>query len=374
MAGLAENTYEFTLSTVTPVHVGGALGQQEVYASKALRGALRFWYRAYKAGVNPELARDTRKLYEEEKKIFGGVKGTGQRSNVTITLSLMKKRSKSFQIGELLEAQKNRGLDLSYLLAFLDKKLTLREYPAVWGKKGWEDNLTFNMTLSPLLDNTIYEIEAVIAFWLWLYLGGLGLRAHRGFGNFQTVDDDRDFKVGRFSLPFIRFSSQEDVQSFFSFLSDLLPHSDSELLPPFPILVKGFWSLYIKSVDGDRLRLYSSPYEALSEAAVFLKDLRQALRSTGRKAFFFMGRPVSIGGGRRIILRRSSPLFIRVWSLLDNEGERKYLLGIHFFIFNPLEKEDTYTLEEQRSAESIIQEERRILLRLLNQKGFQHVI
>ena len=165
------------LEIVTPLFLGGAdpRGEPELRAP-SFRGALRFWFRALLGGV---LGNDTKRIFEEESKVFGSTESS---SSLTVRVKADDLRKKLFS--ELAEWDENtrkyRKSGIAYLFFSAREEKKKREPE----RKAFDANQTFWLSISY---HSQLE-EAYASLWLLTHLGGLGSRSRRGGGNLQVVE------------------------------------------------------------------------------------------------------------------------------------------------------------------------------------------
>jgi len=165
------------LEIVTPLFLGGAdpRGEPELRAP-SFRGALRFWFRALLGGV---LGNDTKRIFEEESKVFGSTESS---SSLTVRVKADDLRKKLFS--ELAEWDENtrkyRRSGIAYLFFSAREEKKKREPE----RKAFDANQTFWLSVSY---HSQLE-EAYASLWLLTHLGGLGSRSRRGGGNLQVLE------------------------------------------------------------------------------------------------------------------------------------------------------------------------------------------
>lgn len=166
---------EFKVKFITPLLIGG--GSQQIdpkgkslwkldndgLTGKALRGCWRFWFRAILGGVVKEDIQ-IEKLKYYESKIFGSADSAfGPKFKMQIEVQ-NKIKSEVFSLG--FEKRNRKG-----------------EYLA---KEGYPVGTEYLIKIFPLkeMSNNEKNLEVLLAtIWVWGNLGGIGLRARRGFGS-----------------------------------------------------------------------------------------------------------------------------------------------------------------------------------------------
>ena len=157
---------------LTPAFIGGAEpGESSEFNEKALKGALRFWWRAFLS----DPTWNNKKLLEEESKIFGG---------------LDQKSSFSINIVERAESLNRNDFDITtfngikYL--FYPKITRIDFHKQILKSKAYiEPGSNYTIKFTFFKDSTI---EPVLKSLLFLEkFGGIGARSRRGAGSFKIV-------------------------------------------------------------------------------------------------------------------------------------------------------------------------------------------
>ncbi len=179
------------LEAVTPLFLGGAEQQPEARAA-SFRGALRFWWRALAAET------DLKRLHEREARIFGDTKHA---SNVRVDVEILgQPRTQTWD--ETDGANARRWPGLAYL-GFPFRDNSRRSFTA-----GTRLRLTLRLRRGAG-DEVLPQTCA--ALWLLLSLGGLGLRARRGFGNLTALNAPKLDGVPQLTVP---AKAAEDVRMY----------------------------------------------------------------------------------------------------------------------------------------------------------------
>lgn len=182
------------LRFITPAFIGGEdpyKGPSE-FNEKALKGALRFWWRAF--CVEP--TQSNTELLEKESQIFGG---QGSKSKFSLTL-----------IEEKLSNQKDTIDNIPPGIKYLLFSILKRDYIS----PGSEYSIRI------IADNFETMEEVLKSLWLLENFGGLGARSRRGAGSFM-VTGISNLDLGNFNnVPTFLFNSQiKNVNEIENFLN-----------------------------------------------------------------------------------------------------------------------------------------------------------
>lgn len=160
-----------TVEIVTPIFLGGSSAKAlaETVRPASIRGQVRYWLRAL-------LARSSRSLMElqrEEGAVMGDTQaGSPVRFRVRSAVPL--------KCVEKPAPRQNGGRMILPHRAIQDRDNPLREAAFLEGQQ-------FDILLSPRPGRSRVPDEVAAATLLWLYLGGLGKRARRGFGSLNLI-------------------------------------------------------------------------------------------------------------------------------------------------------------------------------------------
>ncbi len=186
--------YEARYSIVTPVFMGGAGHQAELRPS-AIKGAVRFWWRALAWGAfNGNLHR----IGAAEARLFGSADQTVGQSRVALRVRPLEReatvdgdglgrrgsgiRYLTYGLGEQKATDKGPGRPARHSLPWRDLSVSLtyraRAPSAPDDEAGRDDALAAN-----LLGDSLKMLGL---------LGGLGARARRGFGSLSLLSLERD--------------------------------------------------------------------------------------------------------------------------------------------------------------------------------------
>jgi CRISPR-associated protein Cmr1 len=175
-------------------------------SGKAIRGHLRFWWRAARGGQFGVGEEGLRKLKEQESEIWGAAstpaKPNPSRVNIHVEIDENKKGSneKPFTVEGVLRDGQRRSRTISHSnvappYAAFPLQPPERGRYAGMPTKTVKEGVAFTLKVSfpEKLDaksivNMHEEIEA--ALWAWETFGGIGARTRRGFGALQLVEMD----------------------------------------------------------------------------------------------------------------------------------------------------------------------------------------
>lgn len=162
----------FHCETITPMFLAGADGKTPELRPSAVKGALRFWWRAMNSNLSNEA------LLQEEEQIFGGVRHKAIKSPLLVSVSHPK-----FETIHPKSAYEKEVYDgIAYLF-----------YSMIHfgnGREGISPGTKFDIVLRSRSEEVLKKGAACM--WLLAFLGGIGSRARRGGGNFyvNAIDDN----------------------------------------------------------------------------------------------------------------------------------------------------------------------------------------
>ncbi|MEQ9714980.1 MAG: type III-B CRISPR module RAMP protein Cmr1 [Candidatus Asgardarchaeum sp.] len=358
---------EFTLEAVTPIFMYGADTNVPEIRASAIKGLLRWWFRAILGGV-----KFSQGIYKgnvllekvkEEEKIWGT---TNEKSKVIVKVFPIKLYKKPFPILLKGERLRERGKGIKYLGFGVSNKVCI-----TYGSK-IKITIAFRSRVSRMEENKV-----LASLWLLLNLGNIGSRCRRGFGSLRVEKD--------ITIDEIEFRSPANVNDLEKYLKagvqkclDLFGWKgvsvETQSLPEFSMIVPKFWKM--KILDD----IYSSPLEAINELGIKIREYREdrdnpfarhtRATKTGKRFAYWVTKDYnavksiyssqmqsstpqgSIFGlphqfqfqsiNKKAIVtgltkeRRASPLFIKIWKL----AEREYVVGLQLFLskFVPTDK------------------------------------
>lgn len=278
--------YIFNCETTTPMFIAGADVTRPELRAPSIKGVLRFWWRAIKAG-NVNLATD-------EKKIFGGVREGGQKSCFSIKV---KGEDLSNYVSE-------KPLEKKYTYEVKGRKLNLLEYIAygtyknVKGKgnvftrsyinAGYKFTIEITTTGETDLDKEILETMQV-----FFMFGALGAKSRNGFGGFRLIDSNLDSSINN---KITSFPCREAIE----------PYLGYEGTPDYSAFSSGTKLYKTHNVYKDWL-------SCLAELSRIYRDCRLGLESRGYEKRQFIGAPIIVNKKQRSMLdRHAKPYFMRV--------------------------------------------------------------
>lgn len=194
--GSLRTSFALALQTTTPI-LGGApktrtIDTIDVIRERTIRGHLRFWWRALRAGAAPSGP----DLYREESALWGkAADESGGHSEVTVSVEVIRR-------GQTNDTDINGNDPSAYALwpARAQGEGTEAErQPA----KRWNPGVRFRLTVSLPKDSGI-ETEVRNAVRAWILFGGYGSRWRRGVGSLTVdpangawlPDDEDDEEIG----------------------------------------------------------------------------------------------------------------------------------------------------------------------------------
>jgi CRISPR-associated protein Cmr1 len=181
-----ERKYEL----ITPLFGGGVeAGKNDnitLINGKAIRGHLRFWWRATRGGQFGGGAEGLKKMREREAAIWGAASMLNKPSPSQVQIEVYDVSKKDIEYPYRAKSKPNEGWQWLVYAAF-----PLQETPENSVSTGVKFTLKISFPermkdgneLDALLSN---EIEA--ALWAWETFGGIGARTRRGFGALRTSE------------------------------------------------------------------------------------------------------------------------------------------------------------------------------------------
>ena len=259
---------------VTPMFIGDANQEANGISSGAVKGALRFWWRALNWGAclaavnNNDEAEALRELHKREKKIFGGTakmdNGVQTGGQGIFLLRVSHDELNSTNKAEVHSEFKNypaaRYLGYGLMLAFGSTKQNTRsgqlERSCLNENQYFTLELLFRGNIEPSVQN------ALIA---WGLLGALGSRSRHGIGSVALVSLKNNHGEEQYPLPMNEGDYSEQIKKLFS----SLPATE----PPF----SAFW----QKSRIDRLLSGKGCYIALEQFGKAMMMYRSWGRSNG---------------------------------------------------------------------------------------------
>ncbi len=338
--------YDFDCRVITPLFLGGAETRvRPELRSASIRGAMRYWYRAILGGCTISDQANVERLKQCEADVFGT---TEKGSAITVlvhtdqplkTETFRKDRAVRTQEGNFLPTGKDY---LLWSMAASGRPGTLRYQP---DREYIKTDTQFKIRLqSRIVQGDDALTKASAALWLLSNLGGLGARANRGAGSFET-----ELSEPICELIFKQYSTISELKEGLSKgirqCLRLICGKDSwqsfESMPGYDILAPDAAEVWIVSEPeqgwdtaqaalngiGEKLRDYRSCYNVSGIGKADHDDILRWLEGSEvtpgiRRAIFGLPIPFrySESGLSDVIIpeqgnRRSSPLKIRITRL-----------------------------------------------------------
>jgi CRISPR-associated protein Cmr1 len=179
--------WDIPIETVTPLYGGGSRARHVDRATpvrvSAIRGQLRFWWRALFGGGFA----DTRTLYARERELFGGL-GAGPDEVVRSPLTL-EVRDLDLSSTEVEDDDVKPWDDDGYVL-WPARATRTGDPPAQRWRPGVRFCLFAQLRCVSTASQASAEREIEHALRAWLLFGGIGGRTRRGCGSLAVVGDD----------------------------------------------------------------------------------------------------------------------------------------------------------------------------------------
>ncbi len=310
--------YDFDCRVITPLFMGGAETHAEL-RSASIRGAMRYWYRAILGGCTISDQANVERLKQCEADVFGT---TEKGSAITVLVHTDKNGQPLTETFRDYLLKNREYIDIDYLLWSMKN----REYIKADTK--------FKIRLqSRIVQGDDALAKALAALWLLSNLGGLGARANRGAGSFETELSE--------PIPGLMFKQYPTISELEDGLSKgirqclrLICGKDSwqsfESMPSYDILAPGVAEVWI----------VSEPEQGWDTAQAALNGIGEKLRNYRKKVApgiqgAIFGLPILFRYSKKsglsgVIIpeqgdRRSSPLKIRITRLATGKSTGKYV-------------------------------------------------
>lgn len=279
------------LKVLTPMFLAGADGKTAELRPPAVKGLLRFWWRATQAG-NPELAIN-------EGKIFGAGGDRGSKSGFSLeirALNLEQYRSRKPLPRHEYEITKKGRTVRANILEYLAYGTSGREYLS----PGFRFELVLRVWEEANLEELLKALQVFCLF------GNLGARSRNGFGSFK-VEEARghpDLEVFESIVP-----GREVMQKLCTY----------ENTPPYSAFAKGARLFKTK-------QKHNSWDGCLAELAHAYREARLSLEQRHHyEKRQYVGAPIIVNRDQVSLLsRRAKPYFLRVHE--ENGKHTGYLL------------------------------------------------
>lgn len=209
----------------TPMFIGDAAQQASGISPAAVKGALRFWWRALNWGrirqTKDTDAEALRQLHKEESELFGSAadQGAGQSSfRITVSAEKLTVLSKGAVHKQFRNYAAARYLGYGLMEAFASSKKGTHEGQLV--RECINENQLFVVTLTSRkpIDNSI--LNALKVFGL---LGALGSRARHGMGSVSLEDIRRNDDI--------LWTAPQNKTEYSRVLNALIDSKDADLPP-----------------------------------------------------------------------------------------------------------------------------------------------
>jgi CRISPR type III-B/RAMP module RAMP protein Cmr1 len=151
--------FEFELEFLTPAFIGGGDPTQTDFTLKALKGAVRYWWRQFQD------THDSRQLFERESKLFGSTRSASPVS--------MRMQQNSITLSQHPFRPSNQP-GIEYLFYTCRERIQWIEVPS-----------SVKFSLSFRSCDEICIRECLLALWMVTTFGWLGTRSRRGAGSFE---------------------------------------------------------------------------------------------------------------------------------------------------------------------------------------------
>lgn len=301
---------DLTLHTLTPLFMAGQNGTTIELRPPSLKGLLRFWWRAWYWGHTPDATLDN--LHNAEGAIFGTSAGDGRKSRFSIRIkphtikgSREKFPPRTIQVTTSRRPGRPFPVNILEYLAYGTydfKKGFSRDYVPV----GQE----ISVRLSSPDDDTTRAM--LTAFYLLAVFGGMGAKAHNGFGNFSVANPDV-FKQFGLELPY-PFPDSQFLQK------ELLLNAT---LPPYSA-----FSAYKTEQNGQGMKILklkdsSSTWDdCLAKLGIAYRDARNTIEHKhDYDKRQYIGAPIVVfnEGQQSFSDRHTKPYFLRVVQRADRQ-------------------------------------------------------
>lgn len=255
-------TWTFEIEVVTPLFLSGASQETAELRPNTIKDLMRWWYRAAKGEITDV------KQNSKEFEIFGSTENAGKfipritYRGLNITPSPFRKE----------EDFEKLPFGVQYLAFPFRPQKSNNFNPH---RSQIEPTTIFKFTISFLPNVSLEEEKAVIAaFWLLVFLGGLGSRSRRGFGSLNVNKVTTNFKQDYFKLQFC-FEQQTKFPTFFqeNLQEALIAIGYSSSIKPanktdFTTFVSADSKIYLWETSFDNWET------ALNQAGILISDFR----------------------------------------------------------------------------------------------------
>ena len=234
----------------TPMFIGDAHQQASGISPAAVKGALRFWFRALNWGRvrqnNPNDTDALKQLHREEGELFGSAadKGAGQSSfRVTVSTDKLSSTDKGAVHQQFQRYDASRYLGYGLMEAFASNKKNTQAGQLV--RSCINEDQTFSVILTSRSSITPAILDAMVALGL---LGGLGSRVRHGMGSVVLESISKDGQL--------IWEAPENLEAYKKELEKIIGQAATNS-PPF--------SAFSDSSKIDSLLTASDPYKILAD-------------------------------------------------------------------------------------------------------------
>jgi CRISPR-associated protein Cmr1 len=260
------------LKTVTPILGGGVKTREvdviDVLRPSAIRGNLRFWWRA----LVGDHYNDAKKLFAAEAELWGKASDdkVGGRSKVGIVL-------------EVEDVERVRNSVIRDAAHYRDDDFyatwTTRAQDGVKAAERCPKGVRFKLTVTVPKDQEGLLKRALRA---WILFGGIGGRTRRGLGSFTCVDDEWLPDLSNMS------NGSDRARELNRLLGDTYFGANDVTTRPLPLLAGASLIVAGSGTESGRLLAFPNAADAWHTALHWLKDFRQAVDPTpsGSKPYY----------------------------------------------------------------------------------------
>jgi len=272
---------------------------------------MRYWQRALVGGLVGTTSQGLEKVKETETAVFGA---TDTGSAVSIKVSAASSEPKEFteQISVRVGG-KWQATGKGYLLWSMARSGSIEKKNLKLARWYFPSGTTFEVTLSARNQNAVRLKQAVAAFWLLTYLGGIGSRSRRCAGSLvvQSMKGNTTTNLP-FSTPANTQTLKQQIEQGIKTARTLYSHNQQLIKDAqFDVLTRGSCRIWILQDE----QPWPTAEIAMQRLGENLQSYRSHIAIERRKIFGLPLPPIIFNK------RRASPLLLRVVEL---QG-RKYV-------------------------------------------------
>lgn len=289
----------FTLRVLTPLFLAGADQTWAELRAPALRGLMRYWYRALAGGVVGANAGTLQQVINAETAVFGA---TDTGSAISIRVSEPSRDPQRY----FREGSKKNLWGKDYLFWSMAANSKRQE------RLFFPPGTTFQVTLSSKGDDDTKLQQAIAAFWLLTHLGGVGSRSRRCAGSVMAQVTDGSVSDFRFDVPRGVEDLQDQLSSGIKTAQMQMKQNFGDIQPP--AVTQAFFDALMPQtcriwILRNANQTWKTADDAMRAIGSSLQTYRSSLPLSNRTIF---GLPlVNAGNGSR----RASPLLLRAVEL-----------------------------------------------------------